>query len=100
MHIESLNELQYSSDRKGPLQLFIFEPHSQVHHGGVWFEHLPSYPEEGEITTDEAKARFEWAMREKREIRICNSGDMLVLHAREGKLVYPETAEEFWSSLP
>ena len=100
MPIETLTQLQYSDDRKGPLKLYIFHPNSQFHHGGVWFERKPKYPEEGEISTEEAERQFMIAMVEHREIRICNGGDMLVLHAKEGKMVYPETAEEFWGSLP
>ena len=101
MRIETLTELQYSDDRKGPLRIYVFGPAgSSFHFGGIWFERKPRYPEEGEITTEEAERRFRWAMREKREVRICNGGDMLVLHAKEGKMIYPETAEEFWGNLP
>ncbi len=62
MSIEILSELQYSSDRKGPFKLYIYEPNSEYHRGGVYFMKNPQYPEEGEISTGDALALVEIAM--------------------------------------
>ncbi len=99
MSIEILSELQYSSDRKGPFKLYIYEPNSEYHRGGVYFMKNPQYPEEGEISTGDALALVEIAMDDKREIRITDSGDMLVFHAKNGKVLYPNNPEQFREGL-
>lgn len=92
-----LTELQYSTDRKGPFKLYIYEPNSQFHRGGVWFEKKPHYREEGEIATEDARKRTFEAMADKREVRICDVGDNLVFHFLPAKgVVYGET---FWAEV-
>jgi hypothetical protein len=98
MPIETLIALQYSQDRKGPFQLYIYEPNSEYHRGGVWFENKPKYPEE-EITTEIAQSRVWQAMTEKREVRICDGGDMLVFHAKDGRIIYPPKPADFWEEV-
>lgn len=88
-HVETLTELQYSEDRRGPWKLYIFEPNSPYHRGGVWFRAVPKYPDE-EITTVEAEKRATEAIKAGREVRICDGGDMLVFHAERGAIVYGE----------
>ena len=96
MPIETLTELQYSQDRDGPWQLYIYAPNSQYHRGGVWFMAKPKYPEAGEITILQAKKLAQKAFEDGREIRICDGGDMLVFHARDRRVLYGET---FWEEI-
>jgi hypothetical protein len=99
MTIEHLTELQYSTDRKGPFKLYIYEPHSEYHRGGVYFMKKPQYPEEGEITVTEAKTRALLAIADDREVRITDSGDLLVFHARNGQTLYPKDPAKFWDEI-
>lgn len=85
--IETLTTLQYSTDSVGPWKLYIYEIDSLYHRGGVWFRVTPKYPEE-EITASEAWHRVQQAR--NREIRICDGGDMLVYHAKDGVILYGE----------
>jgi len=78
--VHTLTELQHSSDRAGPWKMYIYDKNSAYHRGGFWFMDDPKYPEEGEVTTTEAKTRCIIAVSEGREVRICDSGDMLVFH--------------------
>jgi hypothetical protein len=96
--VHTLTELTYSADRKGALKLYIYATNSAYHNGGHWFERNPRYPDE-EINTDQARKQFDLGMESKREIRICNGMDFLVLHAKDGVMIYPPTAEEFWNSI-
>jgi hypothetical protein len=98
MPLEVLTELQYSQDQRGPWKIYVYEPNSEYHRGGVWFRKgLIKYPEE-EITAAEAKERADWAIKEGREVRICDSGDMLVFNSRGGEILYPPDPEAFWKA--
>jgi hypothetical protein len=97
MPIEHLTELQYSTDRKGPFKIYVYEPNSEFHRGGVWFMDKPQYPEEGEITTAEAHNKAFVAVSQKREVRICDGGDMLVFHSKNGEILY---GQDFWQANP
>jgi hypothetical protein len=89
MSIEQLDTLQYSVDRSGPWKLYVYEPNSKFHRGWVWFRSVPRYPGE-DIPTVEAEKRANKAIKAKREVRICDGGDMLVFHAVNGAIVYGE----------
>jgi len=91
-----LTELQHSEEREGPFRLYVFEPDSEFHRGGVWFSDKPKYPEEGEITTIEAFRRCAEAQAEERQVRICDGGDMLVFHARGEQVLHGAT---FWKDV-
>jgi hypothetical protein len=95
MPIETLTELQYSSERKGPFALVIYEAGSAYHHGKQWFRNKPKYPDE-EISSWEALQRVESAIAEGREVRICDGGDMLVYHAKDGEVLY---GKKFWEEI-
>lgn len=95
MTIEHLTQLQYSTERTGPFALYIYEPNSEFHRGKIWFRNKVKYPRE-EISTANAKERVDKAMSEKREIRICDGGDMLVFHAVNGIVQYGDT---FWQEV-
>jgi len=95
--VHKLTELQYGEDRKGPFKMYIYEPHSEYHRGGVWFRKKPLYPDE-EITTAQAHNRAFAAVAKGLEVRICDGGDMLVFHAKDGKILYPENPKEFWEA--
>lgn len=90
----TLTELQYSTDRTEPMRLYVFRKDG-YHTGGVWFRTKIKYPKE-EITTAEAKRRTDEAMAKKLEVRICDGGDMLVFHAKDGKIVY---GDDFWETV-
>lgn len=93
MTVHTLTELQYSEDRQGPWKLYVYEPNSEYHRGGVWFRKgKPEYPDE-EIEFAIAKEKCDDAMRDGREVRICDGGDMLVFHAKGDTVLYGET---FW----
>ena len=98
MPIEHLTELQYSRERKGPFALVIYEPNSEYHAAPQWFENTPRFPDHI-IATPEAMYRAERAILEGREVRITDSGDMLVFHARDGKVLYPNNPEKFWEEI-
>jgi hypothetical protein len=87
-HVHSLTQLQYSTDRRGPFKLYVYRPDG-FHEGGVWFRPAPKYPDE-EITVLEAEKRTLKAIAEGREVRICDGGDMLVFHAKGGKILHRE----------
>ena len=53
------------------------------------------YPDE-EIIISDAKEWAAAAMRNKREVRICDGGDMLVFHSVNGAVVY---GEGFWEAV-
>ena len=92
MPIETLTELQYSQDRKGPWKLYIYEKDSEYHRGGVWFEAKPKYPEE-EMTTQRAADAAKEAFIQGREIRVCDGRDMLVFHSKGDRILF---GENFW----
>lgn len=94
--VTTLTQLQYSVDRKGPWKLYIFELNSEYHRGGVWFMEKPKYPEEGEITIAKASLLVMEAIKDGREIRVCDGGDMLVYHWRNGRV---EHGENFWTEI-
>lgn len=96
MSIHHLTELQYSNDRRGPFKLYVYEPDGIHHRGGVWFQQVPRYPEEGEISTADALILCEGAMAAQRQVRICDGGDNLVFHADGGVILF---GEHFWSEV-
>lgn len=90
-----LTELQRSEDREGPWKLYIYEPNSQYHSGGIWFGKKLRYPDE-EITLAEARRRCENAVGIGREVRICDGGDKLVFHFDRKQVVH---GEKFWEEV-
>ena len=91
----TLTELQHTEDREGPWKLYIYDHNIPFHQGGIWFRKGPlRYPDE-EITLAEAKRRCESAIAAGRQVRICDGGDMLVLHW-DGKFLY---GEHFWKEV-
>ena len=93
MGVHTLTQLQYSEDQKGPWKLYVYEADSGYHRGGVWFRRGPAkYPAE-ELSFTAAKVKCANALRNGREVRICDGGDMLVFHAKGEKILFGET---FW----
>lgn len=93
MAVHTLTKLQYSEDRSGPWKLYVYEPNSEYHRGGVWFRKgKPKYPDE-ELGFTAAKVKCANAMRNGREVRICDGGDMLVFHAQGETILY---GDKFW----
>lgn len=98
MSIQYLDTLQYSTDRKGPFKLYVFDEDG-YHSGGKWFRPgAPKYPDE-ELTIKEAQIRTESAEAHKQEVRICDGGDMLVYHSVDGEVIYPAPPSDFWKEV-
>jgi len=93
MGVYTLTQLQYSEDRQGPWKLYVYNANSAFHGGGVWFRRgKAKYPDE-ELSWTAAKVKCANAMRNGREVRICDGGDMLVFHAKGASILY---GEKFW----
>lgn len=89
----TLDALQHTEKGEGPWRLYCYR-RDGFHVGGVWFRRgALQYPDE-EITYQEAKQRAEQAMRENREVRVCDRGDMLVFHCLRGNVLH---GDGFWS---
>ena len=96
--VHELTQLQYAETGDGPWCLYIYG-RDGMHSGKQWFRKgTVKYPDE-EITVEEAKKRVKKAIALKKEVRICDGGDMLVFHAANGKVLCPENAEAFWEKL-
>ena len=97
MEFQTLTELQYSVP-SWPLRLFIFHEDG-YHRGGIWFEPKPRYPEEGELSTEQALPLILAAIEQGREVRIANGGDLLVFHSVDGVTLFPESWSVFWAAV-
>ena len=95
MSVFALTELQHADARDGPWALYIYGRNG-YHSGKKLFRRGPmKYPDE-EITTQVAKSRVDEAVDDKREVRICDSGDMLVFHSQNGEILFPSDPDGFW----
>jgi len=94
MSFHTLTELQYSEDHEGPWQIYCFN-HNGYHLGGKWFSKTMKYPDE-EITIDRAYRMAIEAIADVREVRVCDGGDNLVFHSKDGKILFGET---FWEDI-
>lgn len=94
---ETLTDLMYSQDRKGPFRLYILDKNG-MHTGGQWFREKPVYKDE-EITSAEARDKVGEAMDEGLEVRICDGGDMLVYHSIGSTVLYPKPLGMFWTEI-
>jgi hypothetical protein len=93
--VHTLTELQYADTGDGPWALYIYG-RDGMHSGKKWFRKgAMKYPDE-EITTFEAQRRVKEAVAKGSEVRICDGGDMLVFHAANGKILYPDSGRDFW----
>jgi hypothetical protein len=95
--IERLTQLQYSKDLHGPFALYVYERNG-YHTGKQWFAKVIRYADE-EISVPLAKSRAMAAIAEGREVRICDGGDMLVYHSRNGVQLYPDPEIDFWKAI-
>jgi hypothetical protein len=93
--VHTLTELQHAEAGPGPWKIYIYG-RDGYHSGGKWFRKgNMKYPEE-EITLAAAEQRSKEAFARKKEVRVCDGGDMLVFHAVDGKVIY---GDNFWSSI-
>lgn len=97
MTIQHLTEMQYSTDRRGPFALYIYNTNG-YHSGPQYFAKKIKYPRE-EITITQAHEKALTAISLRREVRITDPGDMLVFHSENGKIIYPEDAAKFWKEI-
>jgi hypothetical protein len=95
MSVHTLTKLQYGNNREGPFRLYIYDARG-YHSGGVYFDRVPRYPEDGELTSKEAFKRATQALADGLEVRITDGGDMLVYHARGATVLYPLPPGDFW----
>jgi len=91
----TLTELQYSTDTRGTLGLYLFV--DGYHGGGIRFRKDPGNPQ-AQISAEQARRLAEHHLRAGLEVRICNAADLVVYHARDGKLLVPADAEKFWET--
>ena len=95
MPIETLTELQYSEDEKGPWQLYIYRADGMGYQTNTWFARKIDYPGE-EINVHEARDLTRAAFDSGREIRIVDGGDMLVFHAIGNRVLY---GQQWWKKV-
>lgn len=90
----NLTELQHAEPGDGPWKLYVYR-RDGYHDGGIWFRKGPAaYPDE-ELSFAAAKVKCANALRNGREVRICDGGDLLVFHAKAGKIIF---GEKFWGT--
>jgi hypothetical protein len=90
--VHELTQLQHAeADPEGPWALYIFGPDG-LHSGRQYFGNPVMYPDE-EIAVAEAKVRADIAIAKGHEVRICNLGDLLVFHSKDGQTVH---GDGFW----
>ena len=93
--VHTITELQHAETGDGPWRLYVYGADG-YHSGGKWFRKGPmKYPDE-EISKEEAYQSVVAAVILKREVRICDGGDELVFHAKDGEVVY---RAGFWTDL-
>jgi hypothetical protein len=93
--VHTITELQYAEIGEGPWKMYVSN-NQGFHSGGMWFRKgKAKYPDE-EIIISDAKEWAAAAMRNKREVRICDGGDMLVFHSAGGAVLY---GEGFWEAV-
>ena len=97
MEEHNLTELQYAQPQKGEdLKLFLYDK-SGFHSAAIWFTSgVIRYPDE-QTSAEIAKSVVERHIAQNLEVRITDAGDLLVFHARHGRVLYPSSAEQFWS---
>jgi hypothetical protein len=94
--IQHLSELQYDTDLSGCLRLYIYRADGLGYEKRTYFARKVKYPDE-EIDMEAAKSLCDNAVLMGREVRITNSGDFLIFHAKSGEVLWPlEGSECFW----
>ena len=96
MPIEHLTQLQYSEEITGRLALYVYREDG-FHAAPQYFARVMRHPEE-EITAGEAHDKASTAVSRGLEVRITDSGDMLVFHAKDCKILYPPDPHAFWKA--
>lgn len=91
----TLSELQYSTDRKGPWRLYVYNADGTGYEVRQYFSRHIRYPDE-EVPIQTAKQLTDAALAKNREVRITDGGDFLVFHAQHGRIVY---GENFWKEI-
>ena len=94
MEIFTLNQKVYSQDKEGPWVLYIFDS-SGYHKGKQWFAKEIKYTDE-EIPIDKARSLAAGAMARNQEVMVCDGGDNIVFHHKDGHTVY---GENFWREI-
>jgi hypothetical protein len=96
-NVVTLSQLHYSEGLgEAPLALYIFRPDG-LHTGAHYIAN--DAHEDREIAPADARFVAEHNMDAGREIRITNSADHLVFHAKDGKVIYPADPEAFWKAV-
>jgi len=96
--VHTLTELQYAEIGEGPWKMYVYN-NDGFHSGGMWFRKgKAKYPDE-EITLQDAKVWADSAIRNKREVKVCDGGDNLVFHSQNGVTLYPDDGMDFWKEV-
>jgi len=95
MNVIHVTDLKYAELGEGPWRIYIFDKDG-FHSGGKWFrDGAVKYPDE-EVGKEEAYQTCMAAVLLKREVRICDGGDKLVFHSKDGSVIH---GERFWGPL-
>jgi hypothetical protein len=89
-----LTELQYTEDYEGPWALYIFGDDG-LHSGRHYFNRVVAVRTE-EMTAEAALKMATEAIAQKKEVRVCDGGDMIVFHSKDGCTTY---GEGFWEAI-
>ena len=93
--VHTITELLYAEIGDGPWKMYVYN-NQGFHSGGMWFRKgKAKYPDE-EITLQDAKVWADTAIRNKREVKVCDGGDELVFHSENGVVLY---GEGFWEAV-
>src|SRR5690242_2315754 len=87
-----------ASELRLPLSLYICNADGR-HAGGLRIV-AQDPPGARELTYQEARRRVRWALEQRYEVRVADSGDHLVLHIQGGRVAYAVggSLEEFWAA--
>jgi hypothetical protein len=94
--IETLTQIIYSTDVRGPWALYLYDA-AGYHSGARWFAKHVRYPKE-QISIAMARRLAEVNIANLLEVRITDAGDMLVYHNVNGAQIYPQGVD-FWTAV-
>ena len=92
-NVYTLTDLQHAETGEGPWRLYIYGKDG-YHSGASRFSRTSTMDSENRtIPFEEAKDREHYATKGGLEVRITDTGDMLVFHSQDGKVIY---GDNFW----
>lgn len=98
LEVHELTQLEYAVPVKGEsFRLYILDADG-MHNGGQWFRRVPKYFDE-EVAVEYAEHLAGQAIRDGKEVRVTDGGDLLVYHVVGGKQLYPADTENVWEAM-